>query len=68
MRLAFKKLAEQNTKIIEECLGEFIDGTWALARKSSDIIDLYYVRLKNEKKNELLLYFCVMQFQICIVA
>lgn len=50
MRLAFKKAAEKNTKVIEECLGEFIDGTWSLARKSCDIIDSYRAKIKNEGK------------------
>lgn len=39
MRSAFKKQADQNTAIIQEHLGEFVEGTWILAQKCSNVID-----------------------------
>ena len=50
MRTAFKKAAKDNTDILHKHLGEFLEGTWSLARKSTDVIDTYRVRIKTEGK------------------
>ncbi|MFI0435340.1 MAG: hypothetical protein ACH350_06405 [Parachlamydiaceae bacterium] len=50
MRTAFKKAAKDNTDILHKYLGEFLEGTWSLARKSTDVIDSYRVRIKTEGK------------------
>ncbi len=50
MREAFKKAAEENSRILHRELAEFLDGTWSLARKSSDVIDSCRVRIKTEGK------------------
>ena len=48
MRRAFKKTAEENTKILHEELAEFFEGVWSLAEKSSNVIDANLVRIKDK--------------------
>lgn len=50
MREAFKKAAQRNTTILYQSLGEFIDGTWALAQKSTDVIDTFRAEIPCEGK------------------
>lgn len=50
MREAFKRAAENNSKVLHQHLGEFLDGTWALARKITDIIDRFRAEIPFEGK------------------
>ena len=50
MRDEFKKRAEENSKILHEELAEFLNGTWILACKSSNVIDSCLGEIKTECK------------------
>src|ERR1700685_3691311 len=50
MRNSFKKLAEENTEVLYKELAEFLDGTWSLAKRSSNVIDANLLRIKIEGK------------------
>lgn len=43
-------MAEENTEILYRVLGEFFEGTWAIAKKGSDSIDANLVKIKTEGK------------------
>ncbi len=50
MRDTFKKNADENKKVLYESLGEFVEGTWALGRKSKEIIDSYQAQITENGK------------------
>ncbi len=50
MRTDYKKIAEQNTTILTEHLGAFLEGTWTLAHRISNTIDCCLAKILREGK------------------
>ena len=49
MRNEFKKQAENNTRILYECLGEFTESAWKLAQKCHKQVGICLEIINTEK-------------------
>ncbi|MGL4348712.1 MAG: hypothetical protein ACRCSV_04575 [Chlamydiales bacterium] len=55
MRIAFKKVVDENTIVIYENLRKFLESTWSLTKKVSNLIDQCLPRIiAGDKK-----YICI---------